>query len=137
MWLYWVLGVYLVLVLIQVILIGVTSHWINNATFPIKLFFIVLSPLFLPITLYVLMQNITEKIVGVKQEVQDFISQCEQEGVKFTSEDDALDIIMYIMTEKKLVIFDIHKTLTEMEDEGVVSSQIDGKYTVYTFIGKN
>lgn len=137
MWLYWVVGIYLALVIIQVILVATTSHWINNAPFPIKLFFIVLSPLFLPITLYVLMQNITEKIVGIEQELQSFISQCEQDGIKFASREDALDVITYIMTEKQLVIFDIQKTLMEMEDEGVVSSQVDEKYVIYTFIKEN
>lgn len=133
---YWAIGIYSAFVIIQIVIIFVTNHWINYAPFILKLLFIVGSPLFLPIIAYTVMQNYVESRYALQKELLDFIHHCEQEGIKFASKQDALDIIIYITVERHEVIFDIHKMLLALEEEGVVSAKIDGSYTIYKFINK-
>ena len=118
-----VLVVWLVLCIIHGMVIIATNHWIKGSNPLGLLVFLVLSPVFMWITIYALWQEGAELKAAAKKEVENFVKQCEELNIKFFSVDDATKTIVYIASHlsQDQPYFDIIKSLDEMERKGVIT----------------
>ena len=118
--LYWILIVYVSIVILHVLLIVNSDHWINYTSFWQKLILIGLSPLFICNTFLSICKDRALKEKEVKKEIQEWIEQCLGCGVGFVTETDALNTLVCITLTTEGPTFDVMENIDRLVQDNIL-----------------